>query len=278
MTELLQICREGKEFQVVSGSNREFWESVSSGDWEAETFPIFDRFIDRQHSYIDMGSWIGPTLLYGCQLAGRAYGIEPDPIAYAELARNVACNGATSGNVKIFNVCIAPRSGKVAFGSRSQGGDSTSSLLFSQGETQWTVDGVTFEEFVRANTIDDCGFIKMDIEGGEYSVLPSMAAWIKKHRPTIYLSLHPCFLGDIEGAGIARRVRRTLLRLSKALAVVLCLRFYKNFYDSQGRRLSLLRLMRVCLHRTTFSMVATDADWHPTGGDGPSKGRSPVVG
>jgi FkbM family methyltransferase len=247
---------------VIPGNNREFWETVARGAWETETFPLFDRFIDKRHSYIDIGSWVGPTLLYGCQLAKRAYGIEPDPIAYSELAQNVACNQPLSDNVQIFRICIAPQSGKVAFGSRSRGGDSSSSLLFSRGETRWTVDGVCFEDFVRENGIDDCTFIKIDIEGGEYLVLPSMAAWIKKHRPTIYLSLHPVFVGDIDGSGLLRRLRRTLARLCGILAVVRSLRCYRNFYDPQGRKLRLLRLLWVCLHRTTFAMVATDEDWN----------------
>ena len=78
-----------KQFQVSAGRNTAFWQEVASGAWESDTFAIFDRFLDQQHSYIDIGTWIGPTLLYGCQLARRTYGLEPDPIAFAELEANL---------------------------------------------------------------------------------------------------------------------------------------------------------------------------------------------
>src|ERR1700687_4776653 len=62
-----------KEFKVSAGRYNSFWQQVAMG---------------RQHCYIDVGAWIGPTLLYGCQLAKMAYGLEPDPIAFAELEQH----------------------------------------------------------------------------------------------------------------------------------------------------------------------------------------------
>jgi hypothetical protein len=51
---------------------------------ESAEDPIFKRLINPQYSYIDMGAWIGPTLLLGCQLAKHCHGIEPDLKSYAE--------------------------------------------------------------------------------------------------------------------------------------------------------------------------------------------------
>src|ERR1700676_1105845 len=102
-----------KELNVAPGRNDAYWQSVARGVWEPETFPILERFIDGAHSYIDMGAYIGPTLLYGCQIAKRAYGIEPDPIAFAELQQNIDRNRPTTDNVQLFEACIAPKSGEV---------------------------------------------------------------------------------------------------------------------------------------------------------------------
>src|SRR5580658_8197648 len=110
----MRINARGKQFEVLLGNHAGFWNQVSSGAWESGTFAIFDRFLDREHSYIDIGAWIGPTLLYGCQLAKAAYGLEPDPLAYAELEQNIGLNKAIASNVRLFNACIAPRSGEVA--------------------------------------------------------------------------------------------------------------------------------------------------------------------
>ncbi|HEV2134655.1 MAG TPA: FkbM family methyltransferase [Terracidiphilus sp.] len=225
----------GCAVNVRPGSNDSFWSLYGSGSWEPETSAVFRRFMDAQHSYIDIGAWIGPTLLLGCQIANRAYGIEPDPIAYAELSENIQCNRPLTNNVRLFNLCITPVSGKVSFGSRGGGGDSTSSLLFSGEATQWSVDGVNFQDWINDNQISDCNFIKVDIEGGEYSVLPTMLTYLKKSRPTLLLALHPCFLGDLHAQSMKVKVRNSLSRLKNTLRILSMLRFYKYCYSLKGR-------------------------------------------
>jgi FkbM family methyltransferase len=227
----LQITIGANAVHVVRGTHDRFWSGYEKGFWEPATRAIFKRFIDPRYSYIDMGAWIGPTLLIGCQLAKRCHGIEPDPIAYAELVENMAANRPLTNNVQLFNICIAPVSGEIAFGSQAEGGDSMSSLLFANGKTSWTVEGVNFQEWIEHNGIDDCNFIKIDIEGGEYRVLPTMTAYLRKHRPTLYLSLHPCFLGELQIEGLTAKLERSVLRLMNTVRILQMLRFYRHWYD-----------------------------------------------
>jgi FkbM family methyltransferase len=260
MQQTLEIRHHGKSFHVIPGRNGPFWEKVSDGRWEPQTYVILQRFVDKNLSYIDIGSWIGPTLLYGSQLAKSAYGIEPDPIAYAELAANVATNEPATGNVRLFNGCITRQSGRVAFGSRGAGGDSTSSLLFSRGETRWEVEGLSFADFIERNQISDCGFIKMDIEGGEYGVVPTMVGYLEEHRPTLYLSLHPRFLGRQGRPGLAGKVERLPAALANTARIIACLRFYKYAYDEKGNRLTAARWLWAIRHGL-HSVVVTDERW-----------------
>jgi len=76
------IHKNGKKFYVNTSKNEWFWNQVETNLWEPDTFKIFDKFIDKEHSYIDIGAWIGPTVLYGCQISKHCYAIEPDPIAF----------------------------------------------------------------------------------------------------------------------------------------------------------------------------------------------------
>jgi FkbM family methyltransferase len=171
----LQIATPGGvSVRVRPGGNDDFWAYYENGNWEPDTAAVFRRFLDAGHSYIDIGAWIGPALLLGCQPAGCAFGIEPDPLAYDELLANIESNRPLTDNVTLFNVCIAPVSGKVSFGSQGSGGDSMSSLLFAGGKTSWTVDGVSFQEWIAASGITDCNFAKIDIDGAGYSLLPTM--------------------------------------------------------------------------------------------------------
>ena len=88
----IKIEKNGKTFFVNSSNNASFWASMQVGVWEPETFKIFDIFLDKNHSYVDLGAWIGPTVLYGCQNAKFCYAIEPDPVALKQLKNNEDLN------------------------------------------------------------------------------------------------------------------------------------------------------------------------------------------
>jgi len=182
----------------VSEHRYDFWDRVENDDWEPLTYRIFDRFLDAGSSCLDIGAWIGPTALYAASLARHCYALEPDPVAFAALRENVALNPSLAGRITILQQCLAPASGPVRIGNRTSpsGGDSMSSLLFASSSLTWEADGVAFEDLLEANNIRDCNFIKMDIEGGEFDLLPSISAYLTAHRPTLHLSLHPNFVSD----------------------------------------------------------------------------------
>ena len=60
------------------------------------------------------------------------------------------------------------------------------------------MEGISFDQFIIDNSIDDCNFIKMDIEGGEFTVLPTMQNFLHKEKPTIHLSLNPLWMKNPE--------------------------------------------------------------------------------
>ena len=77
------IRKNNVTFLVRADQHQRFWTKVEDGSWEPETFGVFDRFVTRETTYLDVGSWEGPTLLYAGQRAKTAYGFEPDPVAPA---------------------------------------------------------------------------------------------------------------------------------------------------------------------------------------------------
>src|SRR5262249_49711408 len=116
------------------------------------------------------------------------------------LHENVLLNTSIRDRVSLSPQCLSTVCGPVRLGNKTSpmGGDSMSSLLFANSDISWEVQGVTLERFIADNAIRDFSFIKMDIEGGEFEVLPAIATYLAHHRPTVYLSLHPRFLPDVE--------------------------------------------------------------------------------
>lgn len=261
---VLQINKGTISFTVKKGNYDGSWEAVLNDRWESHTFTIFDRFLDKEYSYIDIGAWIGPTVLYGSQLARNVYAIEPDPVAHAELMENIRLNLPSSKNIRLFQVCIAPESGEIKFGNRKEWGNSRSSIFFGDQKTARKIKGLDFESFIKSNNIEECNFIKMDIEGGEYIVIESMKNYLQNNRPTLYLSLHPKILGrplQSELPEFINSFKRRILRFSSTLKIINCLSGYRYLYDVTGTKLSKLKLLFTSIRGKTFSIIATDHIW-----------------
>lgn len=179
------VQKNAKRFRVTNEQYL-FWERVLLDDWEPHTFRIFDIFLDENHSFIDIGAWIGPTSLYGCQIARHCYAIELDPVAFRQLKENFELNPKLIPRVTLSNQCIADFCGTISLGNKTSsiGGDSMSSVLFSGGTKSWTVPATTLTQFVRDHDIDDCNFIKIDVEGREAIILPAIAELLDQTRPT----------------------------------------------------------------------------------------------
>lgn len=193
-----------------------FWNGVQRGSWEPETFHVFKHFLREDRSYLDIGAWIGPTALYGCQLAKMCYAFEPDPVAFEELEYNRNLN-PNFKNLLLYKAAIgASESPQTMIGFHDNYGDSMSSLLSDKGKMK--VDQLSLTAAIEMK--EDLNFIKMDIEGGEAIVLPSAIGIIQKRHPTLYLSLH--------GPMFPRGFEAYFARIMETIGS------YKKIYTAQG--------------------------------------------
>ncbi|MCD4771250.1 FkbM family methyltransferase [archaeon] len=173
-----------------SFSHTLFWKSNKQNRWENETYHILHKFLDKDHSYIDIGAWIGPTVLYGAQKSKHCYAIEPDPVARKILIKNLKKNPKIK-NVTVISKCIMDKKCDIDIGGDKLG-DSMSSVMRSKGKTNsLKVKAITFSDLIKKHKINNCNFIKMDIEGAESIVLTGMKNFFKKSNKSIIISLHP---------------------------------------------------------------------------------------
>ncbi len=77
--------------------------------WEPKTFQNFFYLIDKETILVDFGTWIGPTILFGGQIAASTYGIEGDPAAYAEARINLNLNSQSPwvNKIHLQPACIS---------------------------------------------------------------------------------------------------------------------------------------------------------------------------
>jgi FkbM family methyltransferase len=171
-----------------------WWRRASLNRWEPHTFEILDRLLDQNRVFLDIGAWIGPTTLYASKRCREVLCLEPDRTAYEHLLLNLRLNGLR--NVIPFNVALADTDSMQMMGSFSgQGGDSFTSLLaHTNGGDAFPVMGMRWQTWLDLCKPPKIDVIKVDIEGGEFSLLPSMTSYLAQNKPALYLSIHAPYL------------------------------------------------------------------------------------
>lgn len=213
-----------KDSYIVSGwCDKGFFEDqINNGKWEEDTFVVLDKFANKNKVYIDVGAWIGPTVLYASPNFSKVLCFEPDPVAINYLEDNLVLN-PDMNNISVVKKGLYNDEGEALFGGTWNLGNSEATFLvnfpffsFNAGQPSQRGDKIsrssniisvqttTLENVLEEHCMggEEVGLIKIDIEGGEYVVIPAISEFLKKYKPPLYISLHYCYLSDNQVFGI----------------------------------------------------------------------------
>lgn len=228
-----------------------FWNRVASGAWEPQTYREIERHVTPETTVLDIGANIGAITLYAARKAARVICFEPDPLSRAMLLANIAVNPEVADRICVVGKAVHAGRGPIRFGSQASGGDSMSSTILPNLKTVWTVDTITPDEVV-AMLPDRAGkvFVKMDIEGGEYALIPAAGALWSLPDLTLFVSTHQLSLQHFMSRGRIRLLTRRLFAALRDYDV--------SQVDTQGTR---QRAALSLLHRFGLAAPLTGADW-----------------
>lgn len=188
-----------------------WWRRASKSQWEPHTLKILSQFLTKDSVFCDIGAWIGPTSIYAAKQCRRVFCFEPDWVAYQYLLWNIRLNELN--NVTPFNIALADEDTLRTMSSSCDGpdGDSTTSLLkkIKQGSginalcMRWE----TWHKICQPPKIN---LMKIDIEGGEFALLPTMKEYLVSHKPVVYLSTHAPYLDMGRRIEEMKRVREVM--------------------------------------------------------------------
>ena len=187
-------------WNVVQSSSihNEFWSQVNSQMWEMSTYRHFLQFVNSKTTLVDFGTWIGPTILFGGQFASRTFGIEGDPVAYAEALVNVQLNKGKLRNVHLQPACVS-LSREIQTMHSASAGNSCSTIgevdsPCGKPAVSWKVQCYGLPYLFKHWKIDVNAdtFVKIDVESFECHLLPGLASLLLQsaHKPTLHVAMH----------------------------------------------------------------------------------------
>ena len=237
------ITKAGAAFNVADDDEYSaFWDWYETDDWEPETVAVFTRFLRPNTRYVDLGAWIGSTVLLAAPLVSRIVCVEPDPLAFAALSENLALNPEVMQKTTAVQAAVGATDGSVILTSAGAGGDSNSSVARA-GDTgaRWETEQITLATLVSRAALGPPDFIKVDIEGAEYDLLSTLPV----QPPTLYVALHPNLL--IDKRSLAARISSSMRALRANRRFLRALLQYRHHYvyDEKKRELRDIRRRNV---------------------------------
>ncbi|MDL2272296.1 FkbM family methyltransferase [Desulfovibrio sp. OttesenSCG-928-I05] len=196
----------GMKFNVlpIYPGTGDFWKIFNDQSWELETFNFYKKYVRPDKNVIDIGGWIGPTMIIAYSFNPRRICVvEADPANYQILKHN--CYGNyMQDKVELFNICISDRTGDiVGFGSIDKGKeDSTTHCMNGDRIRVVTTDII---DFLKARDLENTNIIKIDIEGAESVIADGLDYIARFTGIRILLSMHPPFW-DKPKAEVAARL------------------------------------------------------------------------
>lgn len=165
-----------------------FWGLYHAGLWEPHTKAFIQDNLGPGDLYVDIGAWIGPTVLWALETGATVIAIEPDPVSLPELykIRDLGHEieiwpGAVATETGQSHLVVCPNEG-------GEYGDSMSRL----GSDGISIKAWTLPEILSGRRPK---MVKMDVEGYETDLCPSLVPWLAEIGcPFLQISCHGVIL------------------------------------------------------------------------------------
>jgi FkbM family methyltransferase len=229
----IQIFNQHFFIPVINAEEEVFWMDIQNGLWEPETLKLLNSVVHNDSNVLDVGCSVGETTIFLAAIARQTVGIDPNPNSITCIKNIIGVNPRLAHRLKLIQGAISGKDQQIFFGNGSK---DFSDIHFGFNKFDIFVDGITIET-LSARLGVEFSFINMDIEGGEFSCLPSMHNYFKSFAPDLLLSLHPGF--NVRSIFLKSNfffLSKLLSRLRWNLLVLWSLRSYRYFFDVSEKK------------------------------------------
>lgn len=140
-------------------------ETCLDNDYERVGTPLQDGW-----HIIDIGAGLGDFTVYAAAKCPNStvLAFEPFPESFALLQENLVLNGIT--HVRPFPAAVSAKTGELKLATTGAAVQHTTSQT-AVSQAALTVPAISLADIFRQNHLQQCDFLKMDCEGGEFDIL-----------------------------------------------------------------------------------------------------------
>jgi FkbM family methyltransferase len=180
-----------KDFEFeVEDEPADYWGWVREGRYDHE-WAIYDKYLKPEHTFVDLGAWVGAHSLYASEIAKRVVAVEPDPVAFPIVEKNL--RGIRGTDVR--RIAIRAEHGEILLGSGYLGASTTrANRNAGNGIGEWDAEHTCIAKCITLRELceflPDPLFIKIDVEGSEETILRDLD-FFRERKPRVLIELHP---------------------------------------------------------------------------------------
>ncbi len=169
---------------------------------EPLTTKLTSKILEKGMTCLDIGANIGYYAFLESKAIGengKVIAIEPSPINFKQLKKNLELNNFS--NVEVYNFAGGDKKGKVEFVLSPLSNLSyvaTSRTKIPEGAQITEVQMIKMDDFVEEKKLSKVDFVRMDVEGYEINIFEGMWDTIKKFKPIIQMEFHVQSIGQKE--------------------------------------------------------------------------------
>lgn len=148
-----------------------------------------NELIDSSKNIIDLGAWIGDnSIAWSKQISGKVYSIDPSEANIKYIDELSKLNNL-SNNITI-NKCISDREKEIYSNDDFYDSEYTSTAVFNTKKGKNKTLATSLDNLYKSATIENIGFIHLDVEGFEQAVLAGSIDILAKYKPVIIWENH----------------------------------------------------------------------------------------
>lgn len=141
------------------------------GEFEEDFYGLEQIELSPNDTVLDIGGNVGMFSIYVKKKFGcKVIAFEPVPMNYEQFKKNMLLNGLSPDDIELHNVAITDvEGGEIKIGTPlcNTGG---SSMFFTNEQLSSVCKTETINKYIT----EDCKYLKIDCEGGEYTIIPAI--------------------------------------------------------------------------------------------------------